>query len=257
MRVASMMRWQAYRQIRGRSYLLLSVILFSHPCIWIALMLVGLKGSLIQQVLAPRYVATCIVILSGILRRSRRELTSAIGALRQLNASIESRVPAREREIREAQEQIMQAAVERSKSEPREQLLAALHEGLSSSLSLAKARVTTGQVPMRELGDVLDHYLTDLHLIIDTLNEYSDSLQAALVDYRWRCEQRLYGIPQHIEWSLDLTQAPQLDPRVRLNVLRIVQEALRNALRLHESASLRFMARLKEPASISRTMASA
>lgn len=231
MGVAGLLQWHAYVHTRDRGYLLLALILLSHPLLWILLVLFGQPRDAIQQLLSVHYVTTCTVILSVVLRRSRSELTAAIEALRKLNATLEERVADREREIRIAQEGLTRAEIERSRTEAREQLLAELHEGLGSSLSLARVRLASGQMSAAEVTDALDQCFTDLHLIIDTLNEHSDSLQSALVDYRWRCERRLYSIPQRLEWQIDLETAPELEPRSRLNILRIVQEALSNALK--------------------------
>lgn len=236
MGVASALQWQAFRDSGDRGYLLLVVILSSHPLLWLFGILSGQPGMLIQQLLSIHYVMTCTVILSVVLRRSRVQLTNAIDDLTELNATLEERIADRERKIKEVQEKITQAAVERSKVDAREQLLAELHEGLGSSLSMARVRLASGQVAAEEVSEILDQCFTDLHLIIDTLNEHSESLQSALVDYRWRCERRLYGISQKIDWQLEVADAPELDPRSRLNVLRIVQEALSNALK-HSAAT--------------------
>lgn len=236
MGVAGALQWQAFRDSGDRGYLLLVVILFSHPLLWLFGILSGQPGMLIQQFLSIHYVMTCTVILSVVLRRSRVQLTNAIDDLTELNATLEERIADRERKIKEVQEKITQVAVERSKVDAREQLLAELHEGLGSSLSMARVRLASGQVAAEEVSEILDQCFTDLHLIIDTLNEHSESLQSALIDYRWRCERRLYGIPQKIDWQLEVGEAPELDPRSRLNVLRIVQEALSNALK-HSAAT--------------------
>jgi signal transduction histidine kinase len=243
MGVGALLQLQAYRDTQDRNFLLLTAILASHPLLWMILSLAGVEGLLIQKWLSLHYVATCIVILSGTLRRSSRELRQTNHALRELNATLESRVAEREREIRIVQDQITRTEVERSRTDAREQLLAELHEGLGSSLSLARVRLATGEMSTEDVRELLDQCFADLHLIIDTLNEHSDGLQSALIDYRWRCERRLYGIPQKIDWILEVDSAPELEPRIRLNVLRIVQEALSNALKHAQAKQITISAR--------------
>lgn len=78
---------------------------------------------------------------------------------------------------------------------------------------------------------LLHQCLDDLYLVVDTLSEGDRGLDEAFADYRYRCEHRLAGQPVQIDWDLQLDACPPLGQRPTLHVLRIVQEALNNALR--------------------------
>ena len=115
--------------------------------------------------------------------------------------------------------------------EERDRLLADLHDGLGTQLTITRLRAERGTMGQEQMVDALNAILADLHMVVDTLRDPEDSLANALVDFRLRCERRISGASPRITWNLSVADAPQLSARSRLHVLRIVQEALANALR--------------------------
>ena len=132
-----------------------------------------------------------------------------------------------EREIAKAREAEKLIALQ----EERERLLADMHDGLGSQLAIARLRAERGTMSQEQMVDALVAMLADLHLVVDTLRDPEGSLANALVDFRLRCDRRLASTNARLDWDISLAHAPQLPPTTRLHVLRIVQEALTNALR--------------------------
>lgn len=73
--------------------------------------------------------------------------------------------------------------------------------------------------------------MADIHLMVDTLREQNDDLESALVDYRARVERRIAEQGIGLSWAVDLERAPPMAPRRMLQVLRVIQESITNAIR--------------------------
>jgi signal transduction histidine kinase len=132
---------------------------------------------------------------------------------------------------RRASERLLAAERERARLDERQRLLQDVHDGFGSQLATARLRVLDDDLDRQQLSDVLRECLDDLHLVIDTLNSPDISLENALIDYRHRMSQRLARMPIDIDWQIELDACPPLHERVILQVLRILQEALANALK--------------------------
>lgn len=135
-----------------------------------------------------------------------------------------------------AQQQLLQAAEVRSRHEERERMLADMHDGLGSQLATARLKVERGQMLQPEVAELLRECMADLHLMVDTLRDQGNSLATALVDYRFRTERRVADRDVSLDWQIDLDAAPAMPATTLLQVLRIVQEALNNAIK-HSQAS--------------------
>ncbi len=73
-----------------------------------------------------------------------------------------------------------------------------------------------------------------------------DYLSNALVDFRFRTQQRLIGTDLQVHWDIEFGQVPEVSQKVVLHILRIVQEALNNALK-HARARNIWIAASYEP----------
>jgi signal transduction histidine kinase len=127
--------------------------------------------------------------------------------------------------------ELLAARVEQSRLAEREQLLADMHDGLGSQLATAKLKAESGILSQEQLVSLLRECMADLHLLVDSLRDQGDGLAAALADHRYRTERRLAGIDIKLVWQVELDDAPVLPPKTTIQVLRIIQEAINNALK--------------------------
>lgn len=146
-------------------------------------------------------------------------------------------------ELAKAREAIVQQQIEDSKLTERLQLVNDVHDGFGSQLTSALLRVESGDMSPTETATLLQECITDLHLLVDALSESDRSLREALVDLRYRISTRLAEHPIQLTWELDDASAKSPPPRVTLQVLRIVQEALNNALKHAEASEVHISAR--------------
>lgn len=136
--------------------------------------------------------------------------------------------------------------IEQMRLHEREELLRDIHDGFGSQLGSLRIRAQQGGLTTAEIAHLLDDIGSDLHLVVDTLSHTEPSVADALADMRYRLSRRLGPRATLLRWQVDLDSAPHLEPRKVLHILRIVQEALNNALR-HSGAdcieiSARFIA---------------
>jgi signal transduction histidine kinase len=136
---------------------------------------------------------------------------------------VERFVREREQAAREQQEAII---VERAR------ILQDMHDGMGSQL------VTALRLVKREDGDRaiaarnIEEALQDLRLIVDSLDDVNQGLMPKLADLRYRLEPRLTELGIRLVWEVQpLPELANLPPQAALNAMRIVQEALNNAVK--------------------------
>ncbi|MEN9796827.1 MAG: hypothetical protein RL653_523 [Pseudomonadota bacterium] len=129
-------------------------------------------------------------------------------------------------EERAADERLLQV-----RQEERVRLLADMHDGFGSQLVSARIRVSRAELDRGQLEGVLAECLADLALVTDSIKAQDDSLETALADWRARLDERLEGHGCRLHWTVELGQVPKLPSGHILQVLRVLQEAVGNALR--------------------------
>ncbi|MDM0050490.1 sensor histidine kinase [Variovorax sp. J22R115] len=121
--------------------------------------------------------------------------------------------------------------------EERERLLIDMHDGLGAQLTtalrLAQRRDGDRQVLVHNIEDALQ----DLRSIVDSLDVAGNDLLVLLGNLRARLTPRMDALQIQLHWRVEpIPPIDGLTPQGALAVLRVVQEALNNAVR-HASAS--------------------
>jgi signal transduction histidine kinase len=93
---------------------------------------------------------------------------------------------------------------------------------------------------------LLDECLADLHLVVDTVDNLEGDIGDSLRYLRHRLAGRLEDGPVVLHWAVETDGAPALRPERLLQVLRILQEAIGNALRHAEAQVIRVAAEYDE-----------
>ena len=154
----------------------------------------------------------------------------------EMSSKLEARVVARTTELNELHARLMITETERSRTQEREGLLQDIHDGFGSQLVIAKMMVEQNKLSQKSLVQLLQESIADLYLVVDTLGNSTNSLSNALVDFRFRTERRLVGAKLQVHWDFQVEQAPEISQKMILQILRLVQEALNNALK-HSNAT--------------------
>lgn len=147
-----------------------------------------------------------------------------------LRAEIVTRLQAEEA-LRDAQQEILQGEIERVQAEERQRIIHDLHDGFGSQLVSARYRLTKAAASQAEIVELLNDCINDLYLVVDALDMNEGRLEEALRLLRERLKRRLVGTRLQIDWDVRLGKAAQLAPAKIVQVLRILQEAINNALK--------------------------
>lgn len=129
-------------------------------------------------------------------------------------------------------------------AEERERLLHDLHDGMGGQLITALRMARRDEVPRAELARVIEDSLDDMRLIIDSLDLEERDLLPLLGNLRYRLEPRLNAIGVTLRWDVEpLPELDYLTPETGLAIVRIVQEAVNNAVRHGAAKTVTVVAR--------------
>lgn len=123
-----------------------------------------------------------------------------------------------------------------ARQEERESIMRDMHDGLGSTLLGAKIRVQRGETDPTEISQILEDCIDELRLVLNSSADESSCLQSAIADFQHRTQSRLEGSDIETLWQIDIPPN-LLNSSSSLDTLRILQEALTNAIR-HSGASV-------------------
>ncbi|HJV02620.1 MAG TPA: cache domain-containing protein [Burkholderiaceae bacterium] len=130
------------------------------------------------------------------------------------------------------QEQLRAFEREHAANEERLRIMQDLHDGVGSTLVSTLMLVQGGNADTAQTVAMLQECLDDMRLAIDTLSPGEPDLLPVLGNFRFRMEARFKGVGLPLRWHYHgLPDQLQIAPHDGLQVLRILQEALTNALR--------------------------
>ncbi len=157
-----------------------------------------------------------------------------------------SRQKAAEAALTQAHEELLQSSIRQSRLQEREALLQDMHDGFGSQLVMARRYLAHGSLTQPQLAELLDQCLADLHLLADTLQIKEPNLKVALANYRYRVQHRLEASGIEFIWQVSLETCPAQTSRTLVQIMRILQEAISNALR-HARATRVIISALVDP----------
>jgi signal transduction histidine kinase len=192
-------------------------------------LLLGLRSGESRVYLMPYSVLLFSVVIGAVLvdafakARARQE---------EINRELDERLAERERELNVKHQQVLRLERERTATGERQRILRDIHDGLGSQLVSSIQLVEHGELAPAAVADVLRECVDDLRLAIDSLKPAGDDLLAVLGNFRYRMEPRLAHAGVRLDWRVDPeASSPALSSEQVLHTLRIVQEAVTNALK--------------------------
>jgi signal transduction histidine kinase len=152
----------------------------------------------------------------------------------QLSQGLKQQVDAQRAEIERNVGQLVEAERSRVLSGERERLVSDLHDGLGLHLLTALKMARDPSAGREALAEVLADCLDDLRLAIDSMSNIDERDPVLLLaSLRFRLAPRLQAAGVQLDWQVEGEVAPQpwMDAPRALHLLRVVQEALANAVR--------------------------
>lgn len=162
------------------------------------------------------------------LARNVRLFRSSAQINTMLAAQLEERAAALE-----AAHQRERTLVQRQAHEAeRQRIMRDMHDGLGSQLMSMLVMARRGKAQATDFEHGLEQVIDEMRLMIDSMDSVGESLGVALTAFDRRMSDRVRAAGFTYIWQQDANrQLPALDPRQVLQVFRIMQEAVANALK--------------------------
>lgn len=169
-------------------------------------------------------------------------LAAHAGEARQVvqsaNLVLADRLAAREAALALSHERELAVLRRQALLEERQRIVRDMHDGIGGQLVGLILQVRGRTLDPPALEKALEASVADLRLIVDSLDTAEDSLPAALRAFEHRIRPQVEAAGVELVFDMALPDdTPACEPRVALQLLRILQEAVTNALR-HSGASL-------------------
>src|SRR5690606_15238675 len=149
------------------------------------------------------------------------------------NERLRADVAAAEQRLREAFERERAHERQATLQAERMRLMGDLHDGIAGQLVSIISLCEHGGAEARdEVARASSRALTDLRLVVDSMEDVGDDLGMTLVAFRDRVEPQLRRCGVRLDWKVRaLPDLPGLYPAATLAIFRILQEAVNNAMR--------------------------
>ncbi|MCB1647645.1 MAG: hypothetical protein KDI36_19440 [Pseudomonadales bacterium] len=126
-------------------------------------------------------------------------------------------------------------------SKERRRITQDLHDGVAGHLVTIMALSDADTIEKDEITNTARHALMDLRLVMDTLSNTEADLRFTLATFRDRCLHPVQALGIDIQWVIgELADKRRWRTNELLNIVRILQEALNNALRHGQPDAIRF-----------------
>lgn len=193
--------------------------------IWIILSPPEHSLMLVTPYVRPLFLAAVIVVLM-------RRLTNSLDRLDQSNETLQLKLAEREAELAKLHEVERQEAARLVREQERQRLTRDLHDGISGHLVSIIAMSERNGGDAGAIENAARQALDDLRLVIYSLDLGDQELPLALANFRERLTPQLRRMGVELDWSTaNMPEVSGVTPANALVVLRILQEAITNALK--------------------------
>lgn len=149
-----------------------------------------------------------------------------------LNGELNRQLDQRQAELAEVHAREKVWVREQALSEERKRIMRDMHDGLGSQLMGMLLAARRGKSDPDKVAEGLQQVIDELRLMIESMDSVGDSLSTALTGFRSRFQSRIEDAGFALDWENRLGDAmPSYPPRKTLQLFRIMQEAVANALK--------------------------
>lgn len=169
-----------------------------------------------------------VALAAPLVDRFMRVLSDAEVA----RTDLETRVREREQMLKRNYERLRDSERVQATAAERQRIMQDMHDGLGSQLLSSLMLVERGALTQHQVAQILRESIDDMRLAIDALAQGNTDLLASLGNLRFRMEPRFRAAGIDLTWDArGLPEEININPDAVLPILRIVQEALTNALK--------------------------
>jgi two-component system sensor histidine kinase UhpB len=164
---------------------------------------------------------------------------SARGEILSANATLERKLDERETQLREVYASREKILAEQVTAQERQRIMRDMHDGMGSNLISMLLAARRGQAEPARVAEGLQGVIDEMRLMIDSMDSVGESLGSAFAIFRERVQPRVEAAGMAFVWQDQSGQSlPDYGPRDVLQVFRIMQEAVTNALKHSGGKSL-------------------
>jgi signal transduction histidine kinase len=189
-------------------------------------------AALVLHARLPFGVLVCVLFAIAVVHFGR-ELN------RSMLENMERRLQAQElaRQLELGQQRLLDAQHQQSVLRERQRMMQDMHDGLGSALSSSLVLLERNELSSAQAAVVMRECIDDLRLVVDSLEPTAQDLSALLGMLRYRLQHRIEAAGVQLRWRMaDLPELHWLEPSLALDLLRLMQEAIANALK-HAAAT--------------------
>jgi signal transduction histidine kinase len=189
--------------------------------------------------------APVLLVFAAILLR---RFVNALEESERAKDALELRVAEKSRELELNLGRLKDLERERALSAERERIMQDMHDGIGGQLVQALA-IASSRTELAPIEESLRTCLDELRIMIDSIEPVDGDLGSVLGTLRVRMSRRLAQAGVEMRWQVgDVPTLPQLGPKHVLEITRIVQEAIANALKHSGAKRIAVAARTEQGA---------
>jgi len=152
--------------------------------------------------------------------------------IQSANDTLEQKLSAREAELVDIYASRAQLQAAQAANTERQRIMRDMHDGLGSQLMSMLLASRRGMAKPAAVAEGLQSVIDEMRLLIDSMDSVGESLGSAFALFRERVKGRVEAAGMTFHWQDDSqSHLPDMGPRDVLQVFRIMQEAVTNALR--------------------------
>ncbi len=159
------------------------------------------------------------------------QLVLALQEAQLLNRDLELRVQQKSAELQDNFERLGEVQKRQTLLEERNRIMRDLHDGVGGEMVSAIKLLGAGQINTQAAAALMGECLDSLRLVFDSAGEHGNDLVAMLGNLRWRIAPRLAAAGIALELDTGDTDAYPCRPEATLQIMRIVQEGITNAVK--------------------------
>jgi two-component system sensor histidine kinase UhpB len=161
-----------------------------------------------------------------------REATEARRTVLSANDILRARLNEREAELRESHAREQEIQKRTVLLEERQRIVRDMHDGIGGQLLGLAVQVKAKQLDPTGVEEALQASISDMRLIVDSLDSAEEGVADALRGFEHRVRAQASAIQAEFHSRIELGEEDAvLGPRGTLQVLRILQESVANAIR--------------------------
>lgn len=162
------------------------------------------------------------------IRRNVRLFQSSVS----LSQLLSGQLAEREAELREVHARERERVRLQAHDEERRRIMRDMHDGPGSELVGLLLASRRGAATPAEVAEGLQSVIDEIRLMVDSMDSVGESLGSALAVFRSRMQPRIEAAGFSFHWrDPAMAELPDYPPRTVLQIFRVLQEAVTNALK--------------------------